>query len=182
MSERRTGNSSARARAGVCWQNKGERDIIWFPPDPLTLEYRRDAGPLVPGQLEPVQAVIDSIANHTDTDQPEAFIEYEKGLVITRREVETGRFGVAITNYIEGQAGGGESTGGSYVKVGSSTTLEAGYEHALEEGRDESGSVTTHIGAIPKGADPDGDRPDSPERHCDRQDQGAARFWICAFG
>ena len=57
---------------------------------------------------------------------------------------------MSITTYIEGQAGGGEASGGSYVKAGLSTTLSAEYLHALEKGRDESSVVKTKKQVIPK--------------------------------
>ena len=105
---------------------------------------------MVPKALEPDVAFIDSVANRTDMDQPEWSREYERGLVVTRRSVDQGSLGISICNYIEGQAGGGESTGGSYLKVGSSTTISAEYMHALEQGKDTSQVVKTHIGAIPR--------------------------------
>ena len=132
------------------WYNAGQRDIICFPPDAPVQEYKRIPGPMRTSDLEPVIAVVDNIANHTDRDQPPATVEYERGITITRREVDQGKLGLSITSYIEGQAGGGETTGGSYVKAGLSSTLSAEYLHALEKGRDESGVVTLTKAVIPK--------------------------------
>ena len=132
------------------WYNQGERDIVCFPPDPPPQEYKRIPGPMATSDLEPVMAIVDNIANYTDQDQPDASVEYERGITITRREVNQGTLGLSITAYIEGQAGGGEASGGSYVKAGLSTTLSAEYMHALEKGRDESGVVTMHKAVIPR--------------------------------
>ena len=132
------------------WYNAGNRDIVCFPPSPPPEEYRRIAGQVVPGDLEPVQAIIQNIANHTDKDQPETFVDYERGTTVTRRETDQGKLGISITAYIEGQSGGGEASGGSYVKAGLSTTLSAEYLHALEKGHDESAVVNTRISVIPK--------------------------------
>ena len=137
-------------KGGLHWYNQGERDIIWFPEHPVIGEYRRDAGPVVPGDLEAIVAIVESIANETDQDQPEASIEYERGTTIRRRSVDQGKLGISVTAYIEAQAGGGETTGGSYAKVGSSTTLSAEYLHALEKGKDDSDVVTLRIAAIPQ--------------------------------
>ena len=132
------------------WYNRGQRDIVCFPPDPPPQEYKRVAGRIVPGDLEPIIAIVDNIANHTDRDQPPSSIEYERGLVVSRKEIDQGKLGLSITSYIEGQAGGGETTGGSYVKVGLSSTLSAEYLHALEQGRDESDIVKMTKQVIPK--------------------------------
>ena len=137
-------------KGGLHWYNSRERDIVWFPEQPPIGEYKRQAGPVRTSDLEPVIAIVESIGNETDRDQPEAFIEYERGTTISRRSVDQGTLGISITAYVEAQAGGGESTGGSYAKVGSSTTLSAEYLHALEKGKDDSDVVTLHIGAIPK--------------------------------
>ena len=132
------------------WYNQGNRDIVCFPPDPPPQEYKRVAGRIVPSDLEPVIAIVDNVANYTDIDQPERSVEYERGLLVSRKEIDQGKLGLSITSYIEGQAGGGETTGGSYVKVGLSSTLSAEYLHALEQGRDESGIVKTKIQVIPR--------------------------------
>ena len=137
-------------KGGLHWQNRGQRDIVWFPEQPPIGEYKRQAGPIVPRDLEAIVAIVESIANETNRDQPEAFIEYERGTTITRRSVDQGTLGISMTAYIEAQAGGGESTGGSYAKVGTSTTISAEYMHALEKGKDDSDVVTMHIAAIPK--------------------------------
>ena len=132
------------------WYNAGQRDIVAFPPDPPPKEYKRVPGQLMPSDLKPAIAIVDNIVNETDTDQPPATVEYERGLTISRRTVDQGTLGIAITAYIEGQAGGGESTGGSYVKAGTSTTISAEYMHALEKGRDQSDVVTLTKSVIPK--------------------------------
>ena len=47
------------------WYNQGQRDIVCFPQQPPPQEYKRVAGQVVPGDLEPVTAIIQNIANHT---------------------------------------------------------------------------------------------------------------------
>ena len=135
---------------GVVWQNEGERDIIWFPENPPATEYKRIPGVLVPGDLTPDVALVDNVANTTDVDQPESFQEYERGFSVFRREVDEGKLGAAISAYAEAQGGGGEATGGSYAKVGTSTTLTAEYTHALETGNDKSQLTRTHIAVLPR--------------------------------
>lgn len=132
------------------WNNQGQRDMICFPPDAPMQEYKRVPGKMRTSELESVAAIVDNIVNETDRDQPPATVEYERGVTITRREVDQGKLGLSITAYIEGQAGGGEVSGGSYVKAGLSSTLSAEYLHALEKGRDESGVITLTKQVIPK--------------------------------
>ena len=135
---------------GVHWQNQGERDIVWFPESPPATEYHRVPGRLIPGNLTPDVALINNIINETNVDQPEAFQEYERGFTVFRRETDQGSLGIAISAYAEVQAGGGETTAGSYAKIGTSTTLTAEYVHALETGNDKSQLTRTHIAIIPK--------------------------------
>ena len=67
------------------WYNQGNRDIVCFPPDPPPQEYKRVAGRIIPSDTEPIIAIVDNIANYTDQDQPPSSIEYERGLMVTRR-------------------------------------------------------------------------------------------------
>ena len=124
-------------KGGKVWQLGRQRDMFVFRPL-LYSKVSVKSGPLTPsGEMKNSYAV----AQHISTPFPgetQVTIAYERGEETTLIEEDCGTVGMSITSFIEGQAGGGEASGGSYVKAGVSTTLWGEYAKRLEKGKNQS--------------------------------------------
>ena len=140
---------------GECWQHEDGREIIQFKG----LEFVKadvHSGDAVPiGEPENHYAIIGTVENNTP-EAAEHKIEYERGETSTLESQESQTHGWNVRTWIEGQSGGGEVSGGSYVKAGIEIGAHGEYAKAMKEGTGESDLVTlTTTLAVPANAERD---------------------------
>ena len=127
---------------GLCWKHKDGREIIQFKE----LQFEKadvHSGNAVPlGDLENHYAIIDTVDNETPEDALHK-VEYERGETTSLESQESQTHGWNVRTWIEGQSGGGEATGGSYVKAGIEIGAHGEYAKSMKEGSGKSDLVTT---------------------------------------
>ena len=138
---------------GQCWQHT--REIIQFGE----LQFEKadvHSGDAVPyGELENHYAIIGTVEN--DTPEPaEHKIEYQRGETSFLESQESQTHGWSIRTWLEGQSGGGEASGGSYLKAGIEIGAHGEYAKAVKEGTGESDltTITTSL-TVPKNSERD---------------------------
>ena len=125
---------------GECWQHG--REIVRYGALQFVKAdvYSGNAVPL--GALENHYAIIDTIENNTPEDA-EHKVEYQRGETTTLESQESQTHGWNVRTWIEGQSGGGEASGGSYVKAGLEVGAHGEYAKAMTEGSGKSDLIIT---------------------------------------
>lgn len=123
---------------GKVWILYGaSRDMFVFRP----LVYSKvhvESGPVTPaGEMKNVYALAQRISSPFPGDNTVS-LGYQRGEELTLSEEDCKTLGASITTFIEGQIGGGEASGGSYVKAGVSTTLSGSVAKTLGKGKNNS--------------------------------------------
>ena len=127
---------------GLCWQHG--REIVQFGD----LEFVKAdvySGKAVPiGTLENHYAVI--APAHNDTPE-KAFrtISFQRGETTSLESQESQTHGWNVRTWLEGQSGGGEASGGSYVKAGLEIGAHGEYAKAMTEGSGTSDLFTDSV-------------------------------------
>ena len=127
---------------GLCWQHT--REIIQFGE----LKFEKadvHSGDAVPvGALENHYAIIAPANN--DTPEPfERTIGFQRGESTSLESQESQTHGWNIRTWLEGQSGGGEASGGSYVKLGVEVGAHGEYAKAMKEGSGTSDLFTDSV-------------------------------------
>ena len=124
---------------GLCWQHG--REIIQFGK----LQFAKadvHSGLVVPvGSLENHYAIIDNVENDTGEDAKHT-VEYQRGESTSLESQESQTHGWNVRVWMEGQSGGGEASGGSYLKAGIEVGAHGEYAKSMKEGSQESDLVT----------------------------------------
>ena len=100
--------------------------------------------PVPIGELENHYAIIGTADNQTPEDA-ERTVTYERGESTTLESQESKTHGWNIRTWLEGQSGGGEASGGSYVKAGVEVGAHGEYAKATKDGSGTSDVVTDSI-------------------------------------
>ena len=133
---------------GLCWQHG--REIIQFKE--LQFEKADVHSDLaVPiGPLENHYAIIGDADN--DTPEPGSrTISFQRGETTSLESQESQTHGWNVRVWLEGQSGGGEASGGSYVKTGTEVGAHGEYAKAMMEGSGTSDLVTdSYTQIVPK--------------------------------
>ena len=138
---------------GLCWQHG--REIIQFGD----LQFAKadiHSGDAVPvGELENHYAIIGTAENETPEDA-ERTVSFQRGETTTLESQESQTHGWNVRVWIEGQSGGGEASGGSYVKAGIEVGAHGEYARAMKEGSGTSDLITDSVKLIlPAGSERD---------------------------
>ena len=105
-------------KGGLHFQQPGLRNIIWFPKEPKLLELHADLGKKVPiGAAREHFAYYQTLQNDTPRAINGAEVHYQTLRESTVTDERESMIGWNWSLTIEAQAGGGEASGGSYVKV-----------------------------------------------------------------
>ena len=105
-------------KGGLQFKLPDLRNIIWFPKTPKIIELHGDLGEKVPvGTAREHFAYYQTVQNDTARDIIGAVVNYETNKVSTVTDERESMLGWSWSLTIEAQAGGGEASGGSYVKV-----------------------------------------------------------------
>ena len=127
---------------GLCWQHG--REIVQFDD----LEFVKAdvfSGKAVPiGALENHYAVIAPAHNNTPEDAQRT-ITFERGETSSLESQESQTHGWNVRTWLEGQSGGGEASGGSYVKAGVEIGAHGEYAKAMTEGSGTSDLFTDSV-------------------------------------
>ena len=118
---------------GLCWKHKDGRETIQFKDLQF---YKADvhSGDAVPiGQLENHYAVIAPAENYTP-EPASRTISFQRGETSNLESQESQTHGWSVRTWLEGQSGGGEVSGGSYVKGGVEIGAHGEYAKAMREG------------------------------------------------
>ena len=127
---------------GTCWQHG--REIIQFKG----LQFVKAAvhsGLAVPvGEPENHYAIIGTADNDTP-EEAERTISFERGESTSLESQESQTHGWNVRVWIEGQSGGGEASGGSYVKAGVEIGAHGEYAQSMKEGSGTSDIVRDSV-------------------------------------
>ena len=136
-----------REDGGNLWAISWERDRFLFAPT-MFQKIVVESGPLTPtGEMKNDYAIQQNITNGGERDMT-ADIDYQRGETIHLESEETDTIGLSNTSFIEGQIGGGETSGGSYVKAGTSITITGEIAKRMQEASDNSQLITLHGGVV----------------------------------
>ena len=155
LSARRTGKWDYLGDhwGGLCWQHG--REIVQF--DKLQfVKADVHSGIAVPvGELENHYAIIGTVENDTPEDA-EHKVEYQRGESSSLESQESQTHGWNVRTWLEGQSGGGEASGGSYLKAGIEVGAHGEYSKGMKEGTGESdlATLTTTL-TVPKHSERD---------------------------
>ena len=136
-------NTSGERKGGLHFQQPGLRNIIWFPKTPKLLELNGELAAKVPvGTAREHFAYYQTVQNDTDRDIIGAVVNYQTSKESTVTDEHESMLGWNWSLTIEAQAGGGEATGGSYVKV----TGTAGMQGSATDRHSEGGKQGDQAG------------------------------------
>ena len=122
-------------KGGLHFQQPGLRNILWFPKEPKLLELHATLGTKVPvGSAREHFAYYQTMQNDTDSDIVGATVEYKTRKESTVVDEHESMLGWNWSLSIEAQAGGGEASGGSYVKVTGTAGMEGSKTDRHSEG------------------------------------------------
>ena len=117
------------------WYRKDERDRVHFDMPAPVLQVRRVRGEVVPvGERDTELLTVNEYEPYGREYEVTGGYTRKRGLTISDETSNT--YGWSVTASIEGQKGGGESTGGSYVKLSLSTSVSG--EHSKKHGEESS--------------------------------------------
>ena len=127
---------------GLCWQHT--REIVQFGE----LQFMKadvHSGPIVPiGELENHYAIIAPAINETPEDFTRT-LGFQRGESTSLESQESQTHGWNVRTWLEGQSGGGEASGGSYVKTGVEIGAHGEYAKAMKEGSGTSDLFTDSV-------------------------------------
>ena len=112
-------------KGGLHFRQPGLRNIIWFPKVPQLLKLHAELGEKVPvGTAREHFAYYQTVQNDTHREIRGAEVNYQTNRESTVTDEHESMLGWNWSIAIEAQAGGGEASGGSYVKVTGTTGME----------------------------------------------------------
>lgn len=130
-----------REEGGNLWALGGERDRFLFTPIMFS-KVDVKSGPLTPtGEMKNDYAISQNARNDGERDQL-VKVDYQRGETIHLESEETDTLGISNTSFIEGQVGGGETSGGSYVKAGTSITISGEMARRVQESKENTQLIT----------------------------------------
>ena len=112
-------------KGGIHFVQPNKRNIIWFPRNPPVIEQKGVLGDKrFVGEAREHFAYYQTVQNDTDRDITGAEVHYTTFTESTLTDEHESMLGWNWSIAIEAQAGGGEASGGSYVKVTGTTGME----------------------------------------------------------
>ena len=116
---------------GLCWQHG--REIIQFGELQFVKADVYSSDPVPVGDLKNHYVIIGDADNDTPEDASRT-IGFQRGETTSLESQESQTHGWNVRTWLEGQAGGGEASGGSYVKAGIEIGAHGEYAKAMTEG------------------------------------------------